>query len=82
MVQQRREKRRYGCEKDRPYSPNRFQHVVEIAGVRDERKRISTHVLERLHAQIGVDVEKRERQQDRVFPLSAQCARPRPKLQP
>ena len=82
MIQQGGEQRRHAREERRPHLADRGKHVVEVAGVGHECERIAADERHPLDADVGVDVEQRQRQHDPIDPGGAERLDPAAQLQP
>ena len=82
MVQDRRVERRYAVEERGLHLRDGLQQIVDVAWIRHERQRVGPDECQRLHPDVGVDVEQRQRQHDDVVPRPLRRLGPLVELQP
>ena len=68
MIQHRVVQRGHAVEERGFHLLDRFQHIADIARIGHERQRVRSDERQRLHADVGVDVEERKRQHDDIGP--------------
>ena len=66
VIEERDVQRRHAVEERRLHAADRREQIGEVARIGHERERIAVDERQRLHADVGVDMKERQRQQDHV----------------